>query len=238
MVTRPDKAYMVRAQAQVAEIDAGLRAFMQRVYAYMSGGLAVTGLVAYFVSNNPTLSNAIHGTPLAWVVMLAPLGFILAINFGINRMSAAMVQFLFWSFATVMGLSLSYIFVAYTQTSIARVFFISAAAFLGLSLYGYTTKRDLSAMGTFLIMGVIGLIVASLVNLFFASGALSFAISVVGVLIFAGLTAYDTQKIKEFYWEADGHEIAAKKSIVGAVTLYLDFINLFLYMLRFFGDRR
>ncbi len=238
MVTRPDKAYMVRAQAQVAEIDAGLRAFMQRVYAYMSGGLAVTGLVAYFVGTNPTFFGAVYGTPLAWVVMLAPLGFILALNFGINRMSAAMAQFLFWSFAAVMGLSLSYIFVVYTHASITRVFFISAAAFLGLSLYGYTTKRDLSAMGTFLIMGVIGLIVASLVNLFFASGALSFAISVVGVLIFAGLTAYDTQKIKEFYWEADGHEIAAKKSIVGAVTLYLDFINLFLYMLRFFGDRR
>jgi uncharacterized protein len=240
MVTRPDQGRVIQrgyAQTQSAEIDAGLRTHMQKVYGYMAGGLAITGAISYFVGNNEVLLQAIYGTPLAWVVMFAPLVFAFIFGMRIHAMSSASAQILFWVFAGVMGLSLSYIFAVYTDASIVRTFFISAGTFLAMSLYGYTTKRDLSGMGSFLIMGVFGLILASIVNLFLGSSALEFAISVIGVLLFTGLAAYDTQKVKEFYWEADGHEVATKKSILGAFVLYMDFINLFLFMLRFLGNR-
>ena len=240
MVTRPDQGRVIQrgyAQTQSAEIDAGLRAHMQKVYGYMAGGLGITGAISYFVGNNEVLLQAIYGTPLAWVVMFAPLVFAFIFGMRIHAMSSASAQILFWVFAGVMGLSLSYIFAVYTDASIVKTFFISAGTFLAMSLYGYTTKRDLSGMGSFLIMGVFGLILASIVNLFLGSSALEFAISVIGVLLFTGLAAYDTQKVKEFYWEADGHEVATKKSILGAFVLYMDFINLFLFMLRFLGNR-
>lgn len=169
--------------------------------------------------------------------MLAPLGFVLALSFGINKMSASTAQMVFWAFAAVMGVSLSTIFLTYTGSSIARVFFISAGAFAGLSLFGYTTKKDLTAMGSFLMMGLIGIILAMIVNIFLASSALQFTISVIGVLIFAGLTAYDTQRIKSSYYEGDGSETAAKKSLMGALSLYLNFINMFLMLLSLFGNR-
>ncbi len=230
--------WSARTAVPQVDIDVGLRQYMLRIYNYMTGGLALTGVVAFLVSSSPELLRAIYGTPLAWLVMLAPLGFVLVLSYGVNKLSLGTAQLLYWLFAAVMGLSLSWIFIAYTHTSIARVFFITSGTFAAMSLYGYTTKRDLTGMGSFLFMGLIGIIIASLVNLFLASSALSFAISVIGVLIFVGLTAYDTQRIKEMYWEGDGTVVAGKKAIMGALSLYLDFINLFLYMLRFFGDRR
>ncbi|HTO29856.1 MAG TPA: Bax inhibitor-1/YccA family protein [Pararhizobium sp.] len=240
-----------RAGSAVA-IDEGLRSYMLRVYNYMGLGLVVTGLVAWYVSTlvapqgslidasgsfATAFGAALYGSPLQWVVMLAPLGFVLVLSFGINKLSPVATQALFWVFAAVMGLSLSSIFAVYTGGSIAKVFFISAAMFGAMSLYGYTTKRDLTNIGSFLIMGLFGLIIASIVNIFLQSSALDFAVSAIGVLIFAGLTAYDTQKIKEMYYEADSTEAAGRKAIMGALTLYLDFINLFLFMLRFLGNR-
>jgi uncharacterized protein len=224
------------AGAQVG-LDAGLRQYMLRVYNYMAAGLALTGVVAYGAIATG-FYQSIAGTPLIWLVILAPLAFVLVLSFGINRLALGTAQLLFWVFAAVMGLSLSWILLRYTGTSVARVFFISAGTFAGMSLYGYTTQRDLSGMGSFLIMGLWGLIIAGVVNIFLASSALYFATSVIGVLIFVGLTAYDTQRIKEMYVEGEGDVIAGKKAIMGALTLYLDFINLFLYMLRFLGDRR
>lgn len=237
MALDPRLQYATQTAKGVAGIDQGLRAYMLGVYNYMAAGLAITGLVAFITSQTPVLMNAVYGTPLAWVVMLAPLGLVLFLSFGINRMSAATAQMTFWVFSGLMGLSLAYIFVVYTGTSIARVFFITTSMFAGMSIYGYTTKRDLSGIGSFLIMGLIGLIVASIVNLFVASTALHWALSVIGVLIFVGLTAYDTQKIRMMYYEADDASVATKKSIMGALTLYLDFINLFLFLLRFLGNR-
>ena len=180
----------------------------------------------------------LFGTPLKWVVMLAPLALVFFFSFKIESMKASTAQTIFWVYAALMGASLATVLLVFTGASVARTFFVTAAAFAGLSLYGYTTKRDLSAFGTFLVMGLIGLIIASIVNIFLASSMLQFVISAAGVLIFAGLTAWDTQKIKEMYWEADGHEIASKKAIMGALTLYLDFINLFMFMLQFLGVRR
>ena len=229
---------MTSAQADAAQIDVGLRPYMLRVYNYMTGGVALTGVVAYLVANSPTMLNAIYGTPLQWVVMLAPLGFVMVLSFGVNRLSPMMAQVLFWAFAAVMGVSLSYIFLAYTQGSIARVFFISAGMFAAMSLYGYTTKRDLTGIGSFLIMGLIGVIIAMVVNIFLQSSALGFAISVIGVLIFVGLTAYDTQKIKNLYSVNDDGTVAGRKAIMGALNLYLDFLNIFLFLLQLFGDRR
>jgi uncharacterized protein len=225
------------ASPVTAEIDAGLRAHMQRVYGYMAGGLALTGLVAYAGAVSG-FYQAIAGTALIWIVMLAPLGFVLALSFGIQRMSAGTAMLLFWIYAAVMGLSLGGIFLVYTGTSIARVFFITAATFGAMSLYGYTTNADLSRMGSFLLMGLIGLVIASLVNIFIGSSALQFAISIIGVIVFVGLTAYDTQRIKEMYLESDSAEIAGKKAVLGALALYLDFINLFMMLLQLFGQRR
>jgi Integral membrane protein, interacts with FtsH len=225
-------------------IDEGLRSYMLRVYNYMGLGLVVTGLVAWFASN-AAISNGeltqwgalLYTSPLAWVVMLAPLGFVLVLSFGINRLSVGAAQGVFWAFAAVMGLSLSSIFLVYTGASIAKVFFITAATFGAMSLYGYTTKRDLTGMGNFLMMGLIGIIIAMIVNIFLGSTMLDFAISVIGVLIFTGLTAYDTQKIKESYSESYGADVLAKNAIMGALSLYLDFINLFMMLLRLFGNR-
>lgn len=221
-----------------AAIDAGLRAYMLTVYNYMASGLTLTGIVSYATAHSETMMGAIYGTPLMWVVMLAPLGFVFALSFGINKMSLPTVQGLFWAFAAVMGLSLASIFVVYTGASIARVFFITAGTFAGMSIYGYSTKRDLTGMGSFLIMGLIGLIIASIVNIFLQSPALYWALSIIGVGIFVGLTAYDTQKIKLMYMESDAHATSGKKAIMGALTLYLDFINLFIMLLRLFGERR
>jgi FtsH-binding integral membrane protein len=220
-----------------AKIDAGLRAHMQRVYSYMAGGLALTGFVAYAAAVSG-FYQSIAGTALIWVVMLAPLGFVLALSFGIQRMSAATATLLFWVYAAVMGLSLGGIFLVYTGTSIARVFFITAATYAAMSLYGYTTKTDLSGFGSFLLMGLIGIVIASLVNIFIGSSALQFAISIIGVVVFVGLTAYDTQRIKEMYIESDTGENAGKKAVLGALALYLDFINLFMMLLQLFGQRR
>jgi FtsH-binding integral membrane protein len=220
-----------------AQIDAGLRAYMQRVYGYMTGGLALTGIVAYAAAVSG-FYQSIAETGLIWVVMLAPLGFVLVLSFGIERMSAATAMLLFWVYAAVMGLSLGGIFLVFTGTSIARVFFITAATYGAMSLYGYTTRSDLSGFGSFLLMGLIGIVIASLVNIFVGSSALQFAISVIGVLVFVGLTAYDTQRIKQMYLESDSAEVANKKAVLGALALYLDFINLFMMLLQLFGQRR
>jgi FtsH-binding integral membrane protein len=219
------------------QIDADLRAYMQRVYGYMAGGLALTGIVAYAAAASG-FYEAIAGTPIIWIVMLAPLGFVLALSFGIQRMSAETAMVLFWTYAAVMGLSLGGIFLVYTGTSIARVFFITAATYAAMSLYGYTTKSDLSRFGSFLMMGLIGIVIASLVNIFIGSNALQFAISIIGVIVFVGLTAYDTQRIKEMYLQSDTAETASKKAVMGALSLYLDFINLFMMLLQLFGQRR
>ncbi len=233
-----DRRYMTTAQADAAQIDVGLREYMLRVYNYMASGLALTGIVALLVASSPAMVQLIFGTPLKWVVMLAPLGFVFFMSFKIETMKASTAQALFWAFAAVMGASMASIFLVFTGASIARTFFITAAAFAGLSLYGYTTKRDLSAFGTFLVMGLIGIIIASLVNIFVQSTMMHFVISAAGVLVFAGLTAWDTQRIKEMYWELDGGEVAKKKAVMGALTLYLDFINLFMFLLQFLGVRR
>lgn len=241
MATGPQRDYMSRAQmpagARAAEIDVGLRAYMQKVFGLMAGGTAVTGLVAYFGAVSGIYLQ-IAQTPLIWVVVFAPLVFAFIFGMKINSMRASTAQMLFWAFSALMGLSLSYVFLAYTGTSIARTFFIAAATFAGMALYGYTTKRDLSAFGSFLIMGVFGLLIAMLVNLFLQSSALHWAISVIGVLVFTGLTAYDAQRIKEMYYAGDGAEVATKKAVMGALQLYLDFINLFIFLLQFLGDRR
>lgn len=221
-----------------AAIDEGLRAHMLKVYNYMASGLALTGIVSMATSQSDAMMQTIFGTPLQWVVMLSPLAFVMVLSFGINKLSLPAAQGLFWAFAAVMGLSLASIFMIYTGASIARVFFITSGTFAAMSIYGYTTKRDLTAIGSFLFMGLIGIIIASVVNIFMQSPALYWVISVAGVGIFVGLTAYDTQKIKLIYAEDDGHTTATKKAIMGALTLYLDFINLFLMLLRLFGERR
>ena len=237
MAFGPERKVMTQAQAQAAAVDVGLRAYMLRVYNYMSVALALSGAVAFFVSTNPAMQQVIFGTPLMWVVFLAPLGLVFFLSARIQKMSATAAQTTFWIFAALMGLSLASIFIAYTPESITRVFFITAGAFAGLSLVGYTTKKDLSGMGTFLFMGVIGLVIAMVVNMFLGSSMLQLGISVIGVLIFAGLTAYDTQKIKLMYYEADSEEVATKKSIMGALKLYLDFLNMFIFLMHILGNR-
>ena len=222
--------------------DAGLRAHMLSVYNYMASGVLLTGVMAALVAYSGlvmSLINPVTGglSLLGYFFMFAPLGIVLWMSFGINRISTGTAQILFWVYAAMLGVSLSTIFLVYTQGSIATTFFATAAAFAGLSLWGYTTKKDLSAMGTFLIMGLFGLIVAMVINLFLRSSAFDLAISAIGVLIFAGLTAYDTQKIKSIYFQLQGSEFLGKAAIMGALTLYLDFINMFLFLLRFLGSR-
>jgi FtsH-binding integral membrane protein len=245
-----DRPSVAARPTTAAVVDEGLRSYMLRVYNYMGIGLVVTGLVAYFTYTQSFieqnghivgltgLGTALFGSPLQWIVMLAPLAFVLVLSFGITKLSAATTQLLFWAFSAVMGLSLASIFAVYTGGSIAKVFFITAATFGAMSLYGYTTKRDLSGIGSFLFMGLIGVVIASLVNLFLHSSGLSFAISIIGVLVFVGLTAWDTQRIKESYDAGYGHEVLAKGAVMGALSLYLNFINLFLMLLNLFGGRR
>jgi FtsH-binding integral membrane protein len=222
--------------------DAGLRSYMLSVYNYMASGVLLTGVVSLLFAKSGYVYSLFSETgqlgPLGWIVMLAPLGIVFAMSLGANRMAASTLQLLFWIYAFVMGLSLSTIFLAYTDTSIAQVFFATAAGFAGLSLWGYTTKKDLSGFGTFLIMGLVGLLVAMVLNIFLRSDGLSFVISAAGVLIFAGLTAYDTQKIKSTYAHVAGTDMIGKAAIMGALTLYLDFINMFLFLLRLFGSSR
>jgi FtsH-binding integral membrane protein len=231
-------------------MDEGLRAYMLKVYNYMASGVLLTGIISlitfYFgtetnsagVIEYSELGNKIWGSPLQWVIMLAPLGMVFYMSFGINKMSASKAQTVFWVFAALMGLSLSWILLIYTGASVARVFFITSATFGAMSIYGYTTKRDLTKLGSFLMMGLIGIIIASLVNIFLKSSMMHFVISILGVLIFVGLTAYDTQKIKNMYAASDSEELMGKKAVMGALTLYLDFINLFIMLLRLFGQRR
>jgi FtsH-binding integral membrane protein len=242
-------------RSAVGVIDEGLRAFMLRVYNYMAVGLVITGVAAYgvyaaAVSSVPTeyalrggiyltsFGAAIYTSPLMWLIVLAPLGLVFFLSFRINRMSVEAAQTTFWVYSALVGLSISTIFLVYTMASITQVFFITAAMFGAMSLWGYTTKRDLTGMGSFLFMGLIGIIIASIVGFFWQSTALQFAISVIGVIVFTGLTAYDTQKIKEMYYVGDDGTIAGRKAIMGALSLYLDFINLFMMLLRLFGDRR
>jgi uncharacterized protein len=233
----PRLTQMGRAGTDAAQIDQGLRSYMLGIYNMMALGVALTGLIAFFVGNNDAMMATIYGSPLKWVVMFAPLVAVLGLSFGINKLSAGAAQALYWVYAGLMGLSLAYIFAVYTGASIAKTFFITAATFGALSLYGYTTKKSLAGWGTFLFMGLVGLIIASIVNIFLKSSAMDFVISVAGVLIFAGLTAYDTQKLKEMYFEGDAGETLSKKITMGALTLYLDFINLFMYLLKFLGNR-
>ncbi len=235
----------VRSQASISEIDLGLKAYMNKVYSFMAFGLALTGALAHLTSSlafdfsTNTMTSfgaAIYTSPLAFIIMLSPLAFIIALNFGVAKMKESTLQILFWAFAAVMGVSLSSIFIQYTGESVARVFFITAGAFGGLSLYGYTTKKDLSGWGSFLFIGLIGILLASIVNIFMQSTGLQFAISAIGVLVFAGLTAYDTQRIKAMYYDGYGQE--GKKAIMGALSLYLNFINLFIMLIQLFGQRR
>jgi len=225
------------ADAQIG-IDVGLREYMLRVYNYMASGLALTGIVAFAFAQYLFANPALVHSPVMFLIMLAPLGLVMWLSFGLNRMQASTAQLLFWVYAGVMGLSLASVFLVFTGVSIARVFFITAGTFGAMSLYGYTTRRDLSQFGSFLFMGLIGIIIAGLVNIFIGSTALQFAISVIGVIVFTGLTAWDTQQIKEMYYEGDDYETGSKKAIMGALRLYLDFINLFMMLMQLLGTRR
>jgi FtsH-binding integral membrane protein len=220
-----------------AAYDAGLRSYMLSVYNYMTSGVLLTGIVALLFAASGMAQSIMFGPGLMkWLIVLSPLAFIMVMNFGLNRMSTFGLQASFWGFATAMGLSMSTIFLVYTGTSIAQTFFATAAAFAGLSL-GYTTKKDLSGFGTFLIMGVVGLLVASIINIFMQSGTMQLVISFIGVLLFAGLTAYDTQRIKSMYAYVAGSEMVGKTAIMGALSLYLDFVNMFQFLLSFMGQR-
>ena len=234
----PDVAGRDVAGRDVAGFDAGLRKHMLSVYNYMTSGVLLTGIVALLFAQSGMAQQIMFGPGiLKYVIMFSPLAFILVMSFGINKLSTGAAQALYWAFAVVMGLSMSTIFLVFTGGSIATTFFATAAAFAGLSLYGYTTKKDLSGFGTFLIMGLIGLLVAMVLNLFLQSPALMWAISAIGVLIFAGLTAYDTQQIKSFYYQVRGTDFVGKAAIMGALNLYLDFVNMFQFLLQFMGSR-
>lgn len=244
-----DKRIFAGTAADQAVFDEGLRAYMLRVYNYMASGLALTGVVAAFIAQASITQGAggqllmtefgqmLFTGGMRWIVMLAPFAFILVLSFGLHRMSFFTAQAVFWGFSAAMGVSLATVFMVYTGTSVARVFFITAGTFAAMSLYGYTTKKDLSGIGSFLIMGLIGIFIAAIVNMFLQSSALQFAISVIGVIVFTGLTAYDTQNIKNEYAEHYDHETSGKLALSGALRLYLDFINLFIMLLHLFGQR-
>ena len=217
-------------------VDQGLRSHMLKVYNYMASGVLLTGIVALLFAQSGMAAQVLN-TPLRWVLMFAPLGFIMVMSFGMNKLSTSALQALFWAFAAVMGLSMSSIFLVFSGESIARTFFVTAASFAGLSLFGYTTKKDLTGMASFLIMGVDGLLLASVVNIFLGSSTLQLVVSFLGVLIFAGLTAYDTQRIKSEYLHFAGHQSLGKLAIMGALSLYLDFVNMFQFLLSFMGNR-
>ncbi len=248
----PDtRAYAPRTAADGAVIDAGLRGYMLRVYNWMTSGLLLTGIVSYGVANTSLINLfyqrvetvrgvAIQPTLLGYVAIFAPLAFVMVLSFGVNKLSRRTTQMLFWLFAAAMGASMANIFLVYAHDSIARVFFVTAATFGAMSIYGYTTKSDLSRFGSFLMMGLIGVVIASVVNMFIGSSMMQFAISVIGVLVFVGLTAYDTQRIKNDYVQfayAEGTDGAAVRSVYDALSLYLNFINLFMLMLQLFGGR-
>ncbi len=230
-----------------SSVDQGLRSYMLKVYAYMFVGLSITGALAFLVTQSPELQNILFTQNAAgqWgasgvtlLLSFAQIGLVLFLSFRIQHLMASTAQLIFWGYSALMGLSLSSLFLLYTGSSTARVFLITSATFGTMSLYGYVTKKDLSRLGSFLFMALIGIIIASLANLFFKSSAMEFVISVLGVLVFTGLTAYDTQRVKEIYWEHDSSEVRSKKAIMGALALYLDFINLFVLLMRFLGDRR
>ncbi|MEX0583997.1 MAG: Bax inhibitor-1/YccA family protein [Sneathiella sp.] len=216
-----------------AVLDEGLRSYMLKVYNYMASGLALSGITAALTASTPAIYNAVFGTPLQWVVMLAPLGLL----FAMMKTSASTSKILYWIMVATFGVSISYIFQVYTAESVVRVFFITSATFGAASLYGYVTKRDLTGMGSFLFMGLIGIIIASVVNIFLASSMLHFVVSVLGVLIFTGLTAFDTQRIKSEYYHGHSQEVLEKGAIMGAVSMYLNFLNLFMFMLSLLGNR-
>jgi len=250
--TQPQQGWGRAGKLDQAVLDEGLRSYMLRVYNWMASGLLLTAIVAYLIASTPAVAELFYTTVrtprglataptiLGWIAMFSPLAFILVLSFGINRMSKTTAQALFWAFAAVMGASLSNVFVIYTATSIASTFFATAAMFAAMSLIGYTTKRDLTKMGSFLLMGLIGIIIAMVVNIFLASPALAFVVSILGVVIFCGLTAWDTQRIRNDYIEysyAEGSEMAGKRSVMDALGLYLNFINLFQFLLHFMGMR-
>ena len=244
----------IRSKTSVVKthvIDEGLRSYMLKIYNYMSSGIFLTGFVSLLLFKLSVVTNSegvimgltsigdvLYNSALMWIIMLAPLGVVFYMSFGIAKMSSSKAQTTFWIFAALMGASLSSIFLVYTGASITRVFFITAGTFAAMSIYGYTTKKDLTRLGSFLMMGLIGIIIASIVNIFMKSTMMHYVISIIGVLVFVGLTAYDTQKIKNMYSVSDSEEIMGKKAVMGALTLYLDFINLFIMLLRLFGQRR
>lgn len=241
--------YAATAKEQAVSYDVGLRSYMLQVYNYMTIALAITGIVALFAASSDAVMSVMYMrneagqlagmAPLGWVVAIAPIAFVFMFSLRLHKMQSSTAKLLLWVFAGIMGLSLSSVFLTYTGVSIARVFFITSSVFGAMSLYGYTTKKDLSGWGSFLLMGLFGVIIASVVNIFLRSSALDFAASLIGVIIFIGLTAYDTQRIKSMYYSAAGDgEATSKLAVMGALSLYMDFINLFLQMLRFFGDRR
>ncbi len=232
-----ERVFQRGAVQNTAAFDAGLRAHMLRVYNFMASGVLLTGIVALAVASTPALVQLVFGTPLKWVFMFAPLAFVFFFSFRIHKMSAAGAQGAFWAFAAVMGVSMASVFLVFTGMSIAQTFFIAAGMFTAMSLYGYTTKADLSKFGSFLIMGVVGILIAMVVNIFLGSSVLQMAISVLGVLIFTGLTAWDTQNIKLQYADNLGHETQTKMAVFGALSLYLNFVNIFQFLLSLTGER-
>jgi hypothetical protein len=239
MIEYNSKTSFASSASRTSTFDSALRDYMVKVYQYMSIALAISGLVAFMVASSPALMQAIFGTPLAFVVMLAPLGFVIFFGFKLKSISAEKAKSFLWIYSALMGLSLATIFAVYTATSITRVFLITASTFGAMSIYGYTTKKDLTSFGSFLIMGLIGIMIASIINIFLKSSGLDFAISFLGVFIFIGLTAYDTQRIKQTYYHFAGNdEMVSKMAVMGALNLYMDFINLFIMLLRFFGERK
>jgi len=234
-----NRSSFASSASRASSYDSALRDYMVKVYNNMSIALVISGVIAFFVANTPALLKLFFGTGLVWVVMFAPLAFVFYFSYKLNSISASKAKTYLWIYSSLMGLSLASIFVAYTGTSVARVFFISASVFGAMSIYGYSTKKDLTAFGSFLIMGLIAIIIASIVNTFLKSSALEFAISIIGVLVFVGLTAYDTQRIKQSYYHfASSGEMLGKMAVIGALNLYMDFINLFIMLLRLFGERR
>ncbi|MBM3633494.1 MAG: Bax inhibitor-1/YccA family protein [Alphaproteobacteria bacterium] len=227
-----------RSVGALEGIDQGLRSYLSQVYMFMAFGLLLTGGAAYTVANVPAMMQLVFGTGLKWVFVFAPLALVFFLSFRINTLKYATAQALFWTYSAMVGVSLASIFLMYTGTSIARIFFITSSMFGAISLYGYTTNRDLSGMGSFMFMGLIGIVIASIINMFMQSSAMQFIISIISVIVFTGLTAYDTQTIKSIYYAGDNQEVMGKKALMGALRLYLDFLNLFLALLQLFGDRR
>ena len=237
MNTQLGRGWSATRTADRAVVDQALRSYMLRVYNLMASGLLLSGIVAAVIAMSPAVQQVVFQPGLVWLFILAPIGILFAMSFGINKWSAGTVQVMYWLMVAAFGVSLSTIFMAYTAESIVRVFFITAATFGAMSLYGYTTKRDLSGWGTFLFMGLIGILIASVVNIFIGSSMLQFVVSVIGVLVFTGLTAYDRQRIKSDFYEGDPSEVMSKKAVMGAVSLYLNFLNLFMLLMSLLGNR-